>query len=158
MIELRPMTQAEYELYRSRAVAEYAEDKVQAGNWPEEGAVERSAKEYEHYLPLGLATPDNTLCTLVDAASGAEVGMIWYARLPESTQPIWFIFDFSIDAEQRRRGYASQALTALVERARAEGIQSIELHVFGHNTAARALYEKMGFEITNINMRKKVGA
>ena len=156
MIELRPMTQAEYEIYRSRAVTEYAEDKVLAGNWPEEGAIERSAKEFEHYLPLGLATPDNTLCTLVDSASGAEVGMIWYALQPESTAPIWFIFDFSIDSEQRRQGYASQALMALEERARVEGIQSIELHVFGHNTAARALYEKVGFEITNINMVRKV--
>ncbi len=156
MIELQPMTQPEYEIYLSRAVAEYAKDKVQAGNWPADGALERSAKEYEHYLPLGLATPDNTLCTLVDAASGAAVGMIWYARLPESTQPIWFIFDFSIDSEQRRQGYASQALMALEERARVEGIQSIELHVFGHNTAARALYEKVGFEITNINMVRKV--
>jgi len=156
MIELRPMTQAEYEIYLSRAVAEYAEDKVKAGNWPAEGALERSAKEFEKYLPQGLDSPHNTLCTLVDPASGAGVGMIWYALFPESTRPNWFIFDFSIDPEQRRRGYASQVLTALEERALAEGIQSIELHVFGHNTAARALYDKMGYEITNINMVRKV--
>lgn len=156
MIELRPMTQAEYESYLASAIADYAEDKVQAGNWPAEGALERSAKEFEKYLPMGLETPGNEVCTLVDTARGIRVGMIWYALLPESTQPIWFIFDFSIDPEQRRRGYAVQALTALEEEARAQGIKSIELHVFGHNTAARALYEKMGFEITNINMRKRV--
>ena len=156
MIEMRPMTQAEYEIYLSRAVAEYAEDKVKAGNWPAEGALERSAKELEKYLPQGLDSPHNTLCTLVDPASGAGVGMNWYALFPESTRPNWFIFDFSIDPEQRRRGYASQVLTALEERALAEGIQSIELHVFGHNTAARALYDKMGYEITNINMVRKV--
>lgn len=28
------------------------------------------------------------------------------------------------------------------------------LHVFGHNATAFELYKKMGFEITNINMRK----
>jgi len=156
MIELQPMTQPEYEIYLSRAVAEYAEDKVQAGNWPAEGALERSAKGYEKYLPQGLSTPHNTLCTLVDPASGLGVGMIWYALQPESTRPTWFIFDFYINEDQRRLGYAAQALAALEERARAGGIQSIELHVFGHNKAAQALYEKAGFEITNINMRKMV--
>jgi len=156
MIELRPMTSYEYEAYFNQAVAEYAEDKVKAGNWPAEGAVERSRQEFVKYLPKGLETPDNDVCTLVDPESGVGVGMIWYARVTESIVPIWFIYDFSIDPAQRRHGYASQALAALEERARAEGIQLIELHVFGHNTAARALYEKMGFEITNINMRKRV--
>ncbi|HWR65453.1 MAG TPA: GNAT family N-acetyltransferase [Bellilinea sp.] len=150
------MTSDEYEAYFTQAAAEYAEDKVKAGNWPAEGAVERSRQEFVKYLPKGLETPDNDVCTLVDLESGAGVGMIWYARVAESTQPIWFIFDLSIDPEQRRQGYASQALAALEERARAEGIRSIELHVFGHNTAARALYEKVGFEITNINMVRKV--
>jgi len=120
--------------------------------------VERSRQEFVKYLPKGLETPNNDVCTLVDPESGRGVGMIWYAYQPESTRPYWFIFDFSIDPEQRRHGYASQALTALEQRAREQGIQSIELHVFGHNTAARALYEKMGFEITNINMAKKVKA
>jgi len=158
MIELRSMTSDEYEAYFTQAVAEYAEDKVKAGNWPAEGAVERSRQEFVKYLPKGLETPNNDVCTLVDPESGRGVGMIWYAYQPESTRPYWFIFDFSIDPEQRRHGYASQALTALEQRAREQGIQSIELHVFGHNTAARALYEKMGFEITNINMAKKVKA
>ena len=156
MIELRPMTVAEYAAYFTQAVAEYAEDKVKAANWPIEGALERSHQEFVKYLPLGLETPDNEVCTLVDAASGLAVGMIWYALVVGSTTPTWFIFDFSINPEERRKGYAAQALAALEERARDQGIQSIELHVFGHNTAARALYEKAGFEITNINMRKKV--
>ena len=94
MIELRPMTQAEYEIYRSRAVAEYAEDKVLAGNWPEEGAIERSAKEYEHYLPLGLATPDNTLCTLVDCGerSGGRNDLVCAATRIDPADLVYFRF------------------------------------------------------------------
>ena len=96
MIELRPMTSDEYDAYFNQAVAEYAEDKVKAGNWPAEGAVERSRQEFVKYLPKGLETPDNHVCTLVDPESGVGVGMIWYARVTESIVPIWFIYDFSI--------------------------------------------------------------
>jgi len=156
MIELRAMTPVEYDSYYSQAVAEYAEDKVKAGNWPIEDALERSREEFKKYLPQGIDTPDNYLCTLIDSERGLGVGMIWYASLPDSTGPAWFIFDFSVHPEQRRKGYAAQALAALEERAREQGIQSIGLHVFGHNTTARALYEKMGFEITNINMVRRI--
>ena len=38
------------------------------------------------------------------------------------------------------------------------GFDTIALHVSGHNQAGRALYEKMGYEITNINMAKKLTA
>ena len=34
------------------------------------------------------------------------------------------------------------------------GVSGLSLHVFGYNLAARALYQKLGFEITNINMSK----
>ena len=33
---------------------------------------------------------------------------------------------------------------------------SISLHVFGHNRVARALYEKLGYETTNVNMTEKL--
>jgi ribosomal protein S18 acetylase RimI-like enzyme len=42
----------------------------------------------------------------------------------------------------------------LEELARGMGIREVALHVFGHNHAARALYEKAGYEITNINMTR----
>lgn len=156
MIKLQPMSLAEFQVYLERSVAEYADDKVKAGNWPQEGALERSRQEFNKYLPQGLDTPENFLRTLIDRETGAPVGMIWYAPLPGSTDSTWFIYDFYVNPEQRRRGYAAQALAALEDHARVQSIKAIALHVFGHNTAARALYEKMGYEITNINMVKKV--
>ena len=38
------------------------------------------------------------------------------------------------------------------------GLQGIALHVFGHNTGAQALYGKLGYVPTNINMFKAVPA
>jgi len=39
---------------------------------------------------------------------------------------------------------------------RGMGMSAISLHVFGHNTAARALYGKLGFETTNVLMTKRI--
>ncbi|MCK5786660.1 MAG: GNAT family N-acetyltransferase [Candidatus Sabulitectum sp.] len=37
-----------------------------------------------------------------------------------------------------------------------EGIREIELHVFGHNTPARALYQKIGYVEADVTMRKQI--
>jgi ribosomal protein S18 acetylase RimI-like enzyme len=80
--------------------------------------------------------------------------MIWIAAFPERRRA--FIYDFSIHPPYRRKGYGAQALRAVEVKARALGLESIGLHVFGHNRAAQALYEKLGYEVTNINMSKRM--
>lgn len=66
------------------------------------------------------------------------------------------MYDFLVYEPYRRCGYGWQALQALEQNVRALGLDTIGLHVFGHNHAARALYEKAGYEVTNINMAKKL--
>jgi ribosomal protein S18 acetylase RimI-like enzyme len=65
-----------------------------------------------------------------------------------------FIFDFIIDEAFRGKGYGKQALAALDEKLISMNVDSVGLHVFGHNIVAQELYKKSGYEITNINMRK----
>lgn len=36
------------------------------------------------------------------------------------------------------------------------GMKKIGLHVFGHNKVARGLYEKLGYETTNVVMAKTI--
>lgn len=156
MVRLVPMTAAEYQPYLDMSVREYAEEKVQAGNWQPEEALERSAKEFQQLLPEGVATRDQYLYTIEDATLGKKVGMIWLARLMQGTKPVMFIYDFRIDETHRRKGYGEQAMLAAEVQAKALGYDTIALHVFGFNHAARALYEKLGYQITNINMAKKL--
>jgi ribosomal protein S18 acetylase RimI-like enzyme len=82
------------------------------------------------------------------------VGMIWFAAL--EGRPQAFIYDFAIDPAYRRRGYGAQALRALEAEVRAVGLESIALHVFGHNHGAQALYRKLGYEVTNLHMAKRL--
>lgn len=148
-VRLRPMTEAEYTIYREYAVREYAKDKVAAGNWKPEEAVELAGKEFTESLPSG----DNFLYIIEDSSSDQRVGIVWLALMRPGAG---FIYDFEIDEAFRRQGYATQALTELDNVAREKGIEKIGLHVFGHNHAARALYQKAGYIETNVNMSKKI--
>ncbi|MBA3616939.1 MAG: GNAT family N-acetyltransferase [Rubrobacteraceae bacterium] len=56
----------------------------------------------------------------------------------------------------RRKGYASRALDLVEHKAGELGARSVELHVFGHNHGAQALYEKVGYTVTNITMAKPI--
>jgi RimJ/RimL family protein N-acetyltransferase len=50
-----------------------------------------------------------------------------------------------VAGSHRRRGVGTALLDAAVGWARVNGIRKLELHVFPHNAAAIALYEKYGF-------------
>ena len=45
----------------------------------------------------------------------------------------------------------------LEDKVRELGLDSISLHVFGHNHAAIALYQAAGYETTDLHMVKKLG-
>ncbi len=51
-----------------------------------------------------------------------------------------------VAAAHRRRGIGNALLDAAVEWARAAAVRKLELHVFPHNEAAIALYERFGFQ------------
>lgn len=135
---------------------EYAADKVRAGNWPAEGALQRSAEEFKHYLPQGPATKDAFLYTILDPELGQKVGVIWFSLVSEPPPRAAFIYDFLIYEPYRRKGYGAQAMLAMEEKVREQGVDTISLHVFGHNLPARRLYEKVGYDITNVIMTKKI--
>jgi RimJ/RimL family protein N-acetyltransferase len=50
-----------------------------------------------------------------------------------------------VAASHRRQGIGTALLDAAVGWARESGVRKLELHVFPHNAAAIALYEKYGF-------------
>lgn len=149
MSRLEPLQQAEFERFLERAIREYAEDHVRNGNWSADGAYEKSRKEFEHYLPEGIHSPDQYLYSIVDDDDN-KIGVLWVQIKDQKA----FIFDFVIDELFRGKGYGKQALAALDEKLRAMSVESIGLHVFGDNSTAQELYKKMGYRITGIHMKK----
>ena len=149
MVKLETIQQEDFDRFLERGVREYAEDHVRNGNWPAEGALERSRKEFEHYLPDGIHSKDQYVWSILDEQNN-KLGVLWVQVKDRQA----FIFDFIIDESFRGRGFGKQALAAMDEQLRSMNVESVALHVFGDNITAQELYKKMGFEVTGMHMKK----
>jgi len=155
-VRLVAMTEAEFQAYLEDDIQRYAQAHVHAGNWEPEEALQRSGQEHERLLPEGLASENQYLFSLEDEKPGSKIGIIWFAVYGEGSHRRAFIYDFLIQAEFRRRGDGREALMALEEKVKELGVDTIALHMFGYNHAARALYEKVGYEVTGLFMSKRL--
>ena len=156
MIQLRTMTESEYLLYLENLHTGYADEQVKAGTWPADQAMELAKAEIREMLPDGLATVNNYLYSLFTPDETSPVGVLWILIRERNKQKEAFIADIVIYDAYRRKGYGAQALKTLEEVVKGMGIHRIRLQVFGHNNAARDLYEKSGYEMVNIYMEKRV--
>lgn len=154
-VVLRRMTQEQFDDWLPGAIKGYAEEHVASGRWSKDEALGRSRQEYEQLLPQGVTTPNHHLWTIVRESDGQRAGMLWMAVRDQPARQA-FIYNIEIDEQFRRRGYAEQAMLKLETEVRQLGLDTISLHVFGHNAKARPLYEKLGYEPTNILMAKKL--
>ena len=158
MVKLVSMTESEFQTYLKRCIVSYAQEHVKAGNWDSSDALQKAEKELLQLLPDGIASKKQHLLSIEDGHTGVKIGLIWFAEILQASRPSAFIYDFLIYEEHRRKGYGKQTLTALEEKVNELGIETISLHAFGHNQAAIDLYQKAGYEITDLHMAKKVSA
>jgi ribosomal protein S18 acetylase RimI-like enzyme len=153
MLELVPMTESEATIFTEKLIVEYAADKVQAGAWTEEEALEKSRDSIKRLLPQGIHTENHYLYSI--RTKNEAVGHLWVAK-ENFGKPLAFVYDILIYDEFRRRGYAFEAFQEMENLVKSWGLDTIALHVFGYNTGALELYKKLGYEITDISMAKKL--
>lgn len=144
MVELVPVDDKEFDLFLERAIKNYADDKVMAGDWPKEGSVERSSNEFSKLLPQGRNTKDNYIYKIADRPGDLIAGTLWIAANPEGRLPGIFLYDIFVYEINRGRGFGRGAMEALEKVVKDLGYNRISLHVFGHNKVAIALYESCG--------------
>jgi ribosomal protein S18 acetylase RimI-like enzyme len=156
-VTLVEMDETSFRGYIGHLVRDYAADKVQAGVWSVDEAEDRAVKELEALLPDGTLTRDHNLYLVRDASVPADVGMLWVSLRDTGAGRSLWIYDIIVHERFRRRGYASLILLLVEDKARQLGASKVELHVFGHNQGACALYEKLGYIPTSIVMAKPVG-
>lgn len=108
-------------------------------------------------LPDGKDTEGHSLYAVRDESIQANVGTLWLAVLDSSVGRSVWIYDILIHERLRRQGYGARTLGLVEEKARDLGAGSVGLHVFGHNDAARAFYEKVGYETKDIVMSRRLG-
>ena len=158
MTRLAPMSDASFADYRQRAIVDYADDNVRAGRWPAADALRRSEANFDELLPQGLATADHFLYDIFADCSTTPVGIIWLAAVTRDGLRGGYIYDVEIAPAWRRKGHTGRAFALIEDEARARGLRSIGLHVFGHNPGAQALYAKLGYAVTGVNMIRHLGA
>jgi ribosomal protein S18 acetylase RimI-like enzyme len=151
MIILEPLQQTDFGPFLENDIRGYAEDHVRNGNWPTEGAIERSRKEFATLLPDGVHSKDQYLWSIVDEENN-KIGMLWVQVKDQKG----FIYDFVINEAFRRKGYGKQAMTVMDEKLKSMNVESVGLHAFGDNITAQELYKKMGYQITDIRMKKEI--
>ncbi|WP_051090289.1 GNAT family N-acetyltransferase [Psychromonas ossibalaenae] len=80
------------------------------------------------------------------------VWVYWYAVNKSASSA--FIYDFYIADKFRSKGYGGGAVCALESTLAAGDIKRINLRVAYDNPRALALYQKIGFAVTGLNMSK----
>ena len=156
MIKLLPIEQHDFDAFLEREIFDYAQDKIKSGNWLPEQAMEKSRAEFQSLLPDGLATKDQYVFTIFDDETGNKLGVMWFQAKQDDPRRRAFINDFVIEEKFRGKGFGKKAMQALHEKLQDMLVESVGLHVFAHNTNAIALYEKMGYEVTNLYMSKTI--
>ena len=156
MITLIPIEQNDFDAFLEREIFDYAQDKIKSSNWLPEQAMDKSRAEFQSLLPDGLSTKDQYVFTIFDNETGNKLGVMWFQSNLDAPHRRAFINDFVIKEEFRGKGFGKKAMKALHEKLWKLGVESVGLHVFAHNTNAIALYEKMGYELTNLYMSKTI--
>lgn len=154
MNTLTPMNEAQFQRYLQVMIPDYAQDKVRSGQWAQTEALELARQSMQDSLPQGVATPDNHLFVMEHGPQREVVGMIWIAAMQRGDRRVAYVFDVMVDAPYRRQGHATWAFAAMEKKALELGLSGVALHVFGHNPQAQALYVKLGYITTNVNMFK----
>jgi GNAT superfamily N-acetyltransferase len=140
-LELRPMTQDEFDAYITGSTEQYIGELAAAG-MTEAAAREQGERQMAELVPDGLESPGQSFFTAV--ADDTPVGTLWIS----TEDAMAFVYDVEVHEEQRRKGYGEAIMNAGARWCRDLGHPALGLNVFGHNPGARALYDKLGYQVT----------
>lgn len=152
MTRLRTLCPGDFPVFFETVVASYADDNVASGRWSADEAFELAKADAAALLPEGANTPNHQIFGVEDERMAQVVGYLWLATLHRGSRTVAYLYQLIVLPEHRRRGHARAALRCAAEIAASQGHARLELHVFGHNVAAQALYRALGYEITSVNM------
>ena len=107
-------------------------------------AAQWSEKEYRH---LFSAQSPARLILVANNSQSIPTAIIGFL-VARHVAPEWELENIVVAANARRKGIGNQLLRALVATARETNSDSVFLEVRESNAAARALYEKSGFQPT----------
>lgn len=153
-IRFAPFSDVDFHAWLALAIPAYALGHVRDGQWTLAESIEKSREAHALLLPQGLETPGHTFVRLRVVGEPRDLGHLWWAEVEAGGQNGVYVYGIEVEEQARRRGVARAAFGELERIARARGLRFVSLHVFGHNHGARRLYEELGYEPTNLTLRK----
>ncbi len=149
-VTLRPMSEAEFEIFLEESCSDYARESPHYRHLPYSSARPLVDVEFRtRLLPSGLRTPGHHLFTLLSGET--PIGAIHLGESSTDDQAS-FVWNFKLREAHRGKHLAEPALREAIAYSEKIGRGRIGLNVFSTNAAAIHLYRKIGFVVTQFNM------
>ena len=150
-MRLVKMSQNEFDIIKGRMIRDYAKDKIKVGHWQEEDAIELAKETLDNILRDGVDTENHYLLDICRDVK--KVGFVWFNVFKGTI----YVNNYLIYDEHKGKDYELKMVELLEKKAEDLKVKKINLHSFGYNEEVIALYQKMGYDITDVYMSKKVG-
>ncbi|RAJ60624.1 acetyltransferase (GNAT) family protein [Streptomyces sp. Amel2xB2] len=149
---VRPMDQAEFEVWREDGQPRLAQTMIERGLSAEEAA-RRAAASFARLLPQGASTHGAALRVL--AHEDAVVGRVWVEleRSPREDSDA-YVYEVEVEEESRGSGHGRTLMLVAEREAAAAGARTLGLHVLSANTAAMRLYSSLGYRVAEHHFHK----
>ena len=109
--------------------------------YPTQGDIVMARLVVDGYLDAGEWGP----WQVIDRATGEIVGGVGFKGAPDDEGDVEIGYGLAPTA--RGRGLATEAVAALIERARAHGVRAVRAEADAGNTASRHVLERSGFRL-----------
>jgi ribosomal protein S18 acetylase RimI-like enzyme len=151
VISLVPLDPDAMASWLAAETAGYVDELVASGE--DRRAAERQADgQLSRLFPGGRPAPDQFVFTIIE--DGSAVGTLWIGSALDGPPGHWWVWSIAIDTGARGRGIGGAAMQLGEDEGRRHGATQIGLNVFGSNTVARRLYQRLGYEEAAVRMRK----
>lgn len=154
-MKMLPLEPSEFAAWRELSIKNYSEGMAINNGLPVSAVLEEATKQFDRSFPDGFPAIDNHVYKLV-SDSDHQLGYLWLGISGPSFRRRVFIFDIFVEESERKKGYGEFMLKWLEGKTKELGFTEVSLHAFNYNRPAISLYEKFGFQLTNVYMTKKL--
>jgi len=161
-VRLIPLTEADRGKFVEEELANYADQQVRDAGWPRDEALTRARTELMPTLEheLDEAAEEGGQVWSAIRSDGEPVGWMWVRPGDDPNRRSAYLYQITVAAAHRRRGYGSAMLSALEATLSRAGVDELHLHVNVGNEPARRMYAAAGYEQIGEDerhLRKRVG-
>lgn len=155
-VTLTPATDEELAEFIAAQKVSYLHDLIEQGGLSRAAAQANSDATWSGLVPDGVHPVEGNEIMIARDVDGERIGVLWMAVRANGEEQYGWIYDIEVDPALRNRGYGRALMLAAEDWTRSKGLKSLQLNVFGGNTAARALYRSLGYVENAVQMSKDI--